>query len=373
MYGEAGRRGRIESIEIRGHEQTAEWYIRSQITIEPGSWYDGTTIDTSRREVYLTGLFRSVDIDHEWISEDTMRIVVTVAEEDSRSVDLLGGYGSYERMRGLVRFEDRNVFGTGRRFSVEGRASTRGARGAATLTDPRFFNTRTRFTLSADIFERQEPSFTDRAQGLTAAFSRDLGGGLKARIGYAFRDRSGSTTDSVTNLEDFTQGNVFTELKLDRRDSILYPRSGFLCELQLDTDDPAFGSDVSFRRARFTASGYVPIYRDFHLALGAATGRSTARRRAWPTGWLGTRTARLSSPALHKRAIRLSGRRGRTRVRGPGQKRAATASARSDQTTSARTPSASAKWEISGLNFGRPLASKMRATACSSVASAPSP
>ncbi|MCA8941315.1 MAG: outer membrane protein assembly factor BamA [Planctomycetes bacterium] len=272
VFGDPDRRGRIVEIEVEGQEQTAEWYIRNQIAFAEGDWFDGTAIDRTRRDIYLTGLFQTVEIDHEWIDEERLRMTIRVVEEDSRSVDLLAGYGSYEHYRGMVRFEERNVFGTGRRFAVEGRASTKGTRAAATITDPHFLGSRTRLTLGADVFEREEPSFTDRARGLTAALARDLGGGFKARIGYSYREHNGSDIDPLTNLEDYTQGNVFTEFKFDRRDSILYPRSGFLCELQLDADDPSFGSDVQFTRARFTASAYVPIHREIHLALRASTG-----------------------------------------------------------------------------------------------------
>lgn len=272
VTGEPGRRGRVTDITISGNERTSTWFIRGFAEIELDSWYHGPSIDLLRRDLYLTGLFQSVDVEEVWLDDSTMRLVIKVTETESKSVDFLTGYGSYERIRGMVRFEERDVFGTGRRFSVEGRASQRGYRTAATITDPRFLGTRNEFTIGADLFRREEPAFTDRARGVTAAISRDLGHGFKARTGYTFRRRSDSTSELADDLDNYTQGNAFVELKLEQRDSVLYPRSGYSLDWSYDRDDPGIGSDVEFERVRFSATGYVPIYRNIHVALRAATG-----------------------------------------------------------------------------------------------------
>ena len=55
------------------------------------------------------------------------------------------------------------------------------------------------------------------------------------------------------------------------------------------------------------------------LALGAATGRPASRNRAAATGWAGTRSATVPSPALTSSDRGVSARRGNTKVRAPGQ------------------------------------------------------
>ena len=64
------------------------------------------------------------------------------------------------------------------------------------------------------------------------------------------------------------------------------------------------------------------------MADGAAIGRPVSRSKACATGWAGTRTATVSSPALASSDNPLPARRGSTRVSGPGQKRAASLPAR---------------------------------------------
>src|SRR6266508_2470600 len=108
------------------------------------------------------------------------------------------------------------------------------------------------------------------------------------------------------------------------------------------------------------------------LADGAAMGRPLASISARATGWDGTRAATVSSPPVVMSGTVAA--RGRTKVRGPGQKRAAASRARGGtRAAMLSSAAASARWTINGLPRGRSLASKMRATAASDRASAPSP
>ena len=63
------------------------------------------------------------------------------------------------------------------------------------------------------------------------------------------------------------------------------------------------------------------------MADGATTGLPNARRMLRATGWSGTRTAIVSSPAVASSATGQSGRLGSTSVSGPGQNAAASRSA----------------------------------------------
>ena len=91
------------------------------------------------------------------------------------------------------------------------------------------------------------------------------------------------------------------------------------------------------------------------------------------TGWLGKRTATVSSPADTLSGTRPE--RGKIIVSGPGQKARIIRRAVSDgsQAMSGRSASGEAMCRISGLSPGRPLAAKMRLTASASSPFAPSP
>lgn len=109
------------------------------------------------------------------------------------------------------------------------------------------------------------------------------------------------------------------------------------------------------------------------LALGAASGRWAAARISCAIGCAGMRKARLGRPAETSSDTGHAARRGRTNVSGPGQKICARRSKRSSVRAKSATQSRPPTCTISGLNDGRPLASKMRATARPCVASAARP
>ena len=115
--------------------------------------------------------------------------------------------------------------------------------------------------------------------------------------------------------------------------------------------------------------GEMPVDR---LALGAATGLPARAISNLATFVSGTRTPTVSRPAVTTSGIRAD--RGRTRVKGPGQHASARIRASSGQfATHERAMSGPSAWTIKGFTSGRPLASKIRATAAGSVASAPRP
>ena len=68
-----------------------------------------------------------------------------------------------------------------------------------------------------------------------------------------------------------------------------------------------------------TCSAVVGLMRPNLLALGAARGRAAWEMRARATGWLGMRTATVDTPQVTREETAAD--LGKSRVRGPGQKR----------------------------------------------------
>ena len=125
-------------------------------------------------------------------------------------------------------------------------------------------------------------------------------------------------------------------------------------------------------RSASTACALVAVMRPDVLALGAASGLPNAAIRscAKPPGM---RNATVSNPAETSGWIGEPALSGSTSVSGPGQKASASLREIASNSASPSAISMSATWAISGLKRGRPLASKMRATAAPSVASPAKP
>jgi outer membrane protein assembly complex protein YaeT len=287
IVGEPGPLARIVGVELTGLVRTEESVVRDRLTIPLGELYDGGDVDASLRELYLSGLFERVDLERVWVEDEggavqptaeearPMRIRLTLVERQTRSIEALVGWGSYERARGNLRFEEANLFGTGRGLVVEGRMSQKGWRGLATVSDPNFLDTGLGLSVSGDAMEREEPSFVSRAYGGTIALSRRFGDALTARVGYSHRLHDDLESDVLTpaaSITRYLEGSPFVEARYDTRDSLIYPREGWQAIVQVNGNDPAFGADISFARVRFGASWYRALSDRASVALRTEMG-----------------------------------------------------------------------------------------------------
>ncbi len=272
VRGNPGPRATIASVAVAGNQKTMDGVILGKLDLAPGDAYDGYQIEEALRRLYRIGLFRKVEIRETPLADDPAKLAlnIEVEENDSRAIEFLGGYGSYEQLRAGLRLEDTNIFGMGRGLALDNRVSMKGYSTDLTLTDPDFLGTGSTFTVSGEYFRREEPSFTDEAIGTTVALARPLLEGLTARVGYTYRTRTDATAFTALpqdQLVDFIEGKVFFELRNDRRDNLLFPKRGHSESLSYERIAPEFGADVDLDRLTFRASRHFPLSQTFHLVL----------------------------------------------------------------------------------------------------------
>jgi len=268
-------------VAVAGNQKTMDGIILGKIDLGPGDRYDGTSIEETLRRLYRSGLFRRVEIEEKPLDDDPSRLGLTVQvdESDSRSIEFMAGWGSYEQARAGLRLEDTNVFGTGRGLALDNHVSTKGYSTELTLTDPDFLMTDSTLTVSGEYFRREEPSFTDKALGTTVALSRTLTAGTTARVGYTYRDRIDATAFTVLpqdQLVDFVEGKVFVELRNDRRDNLLFPRKGHAEFVSFERIAPELGASVDLDRLTFRASKHFQLWRSGTFVL------RTEQNGLWP-------------------------------------------------------------------------------------------
>jgi outer membrane protein assembly complex protein YaeT len=279
--GDPGQLATIASVAVAGNQKTMDGIILGKIELGPGDRYDGTSIEETLRRLYRSGLFRKVEIEEKPLDDDPSRLGLTVQvdESDSRSIEFMAGWGSYEQARAGLRLEDTNLFGTGRGLALDNHVSTKGYSTELTLTDSDFLMTDSTLTVSGEYFRREEPSFTDKALGGTVALSRTLTAGTTARVGYTYRDRIDATAFTVLpqdQLVDFVEGKVFLEFRNDRRDNLLFPRKGHAEFVSFERIAPEFGASVDLDRLTFRASKHFHLWRSGTLVL------RTEQNGLWP-------------------------------------------------------------------------------------------
>lgn len=115
----------VRNISLLGNRETRDRLLRRELDVRPGDPLHWHKVEDSRRQLLSTGLFRDVDIVPAAIDSSTglADLQVRVVERKPAFYELGVGVGSLERIRTLVAWGHRNLWGTGRRLEVRGRGS----------------------------------------------------------------------------------------------------------------------------------------------------------------------------------------------------------------------------------------------------------
>jgi outer membrane protein assembly complex protein YaeT len=250
---ESGSSIRIESIEVRGNDQTRESFVRRRLALRAGERYDRRRVRESIDTLYRTGFFNRVDITLEAGSNSgTRNLVVTLEEAASLSFFVEPGWGSYELLRLSLGLDENNLLGTGRRLGLELGASLKAHRALLRFTDPWFLETA--FTADVPLFYsyREEPSFTRRDYGVTFNLSRVLGPNLSTTAAYSLRKTQQSDVDVDDEDNDadtnYDLGSVRLQFTYDNRNDPFYPTQGWRSFTALEHAARFLGGSLDFSR-----------------------------------------------------------------------------------------------------------------------------
>ncbi|MBA3847692.1 MAG: BamA/TamA family outer membrane protein, partial [Planctomycetes bacterium] len=220
-----------------GKGSTRPSFLHNAIDVDPGDPWNQERIDGGVRDLYRTGAFARVSAEARAVPgrTDVSDLMVRVEEVEAREIDTLVGWGSYEQLRGEMRFRDKNLFGHGQYFDVGADASLKSYGGDMTYRNPWSFGRRNELSINPYALFREEPSYDRTEFGATAAFTHRY---ARMPVELAIGNRYSSTL--AENIEgelpeverdDFLRvSQVFTRISYDRRNSRVAPTRGWLVE-----------------------------------------------------------------------------------------------------------------------------------------------
>lgn len=251
-------------------------FILSLFELEPGEVLSQSRIDAVVDRLYRTGLFGRVEAELE--PGDSAgdprptRIEVHLEELEARSVDFEVGYGSYELLRGGVRYRDRNLFGVGRILDARLRASVRSARAELGVTDPYTLGARNTIVLRGGAEYREEPAFTRQSLDLLLSVRHEFDRTTSLTGGYQLR--TSKITDAKAELPPdeeqtvSTRAGLFLTLRHDTRDNPVLPEDGLLATAGVAWSTPALFADLDFVELNVRLTSHHPITDGTVLAWG---------------------------------------------------------------------------------------------------------
>ncbi|MBI4699488.1 MAG: outer membrane protein assembly factor BamA [Nitrospirae bacterium] len=292
----------VGKIIIRGNEKTKDKIIRREFEIRGGEPYNYEGLLRTRQRLYKLGLFTDISIKplengNKRPGEQvrTQDLLVDLKEGNFGSVDIGVGYGDYERARGFIDINYRNLGGYNRQIGLRGDLSRIKERFVLNFREPWLFN-KPSLPLNVSLIKERIRSINldtkdviykiDRLS-LIAGVEKEFSPRLKAGLNYEY---------SIVKTQDVAPGiilsredtgtlgisSVSPSLFYDTRDNPFDPTSGSLKGIVFKFASKALVSDTEFVKITAQSSWYYQLKKGlvFAVALrgGAAYGLGKTRQ-----------------------------------------------------------------------------------------------
>jgi outer membrane protein insertion porin family len=198
-----GPKSYFNSFEVEGAETVSDEYILRESDLRPGDMFTQRKLINARREVFGHHLFRFATVGlPEQPRDSTVHVLIRVREFPLRSIELRGGLGSEEIVRGLASWTHRNPFATAHRFSVTLRGSFIEQRANMEYLFPYVINTYGSFSVSPFAQRLNETSFLLWKGGVNNSYIYQYRQNLVGTIGYEYSQNKLITrnTDAAVRL-----------------------------------------------------------------------------------------------------------------------------------------------------------------------------
>lgn len=262
---EPGPKVRLRDVEFKGLDRTYEKFVRNRIPLETDDVLEQELLDAGYDELYRAAIFGAVRPQIVPVDgmPDYADLLIELQELQARSVGLEVGWGSYERLRGAIRIQERNFLGLGRRLTIELKGSTVGYEIEGRFADPWILGRRDVLEIGALTGFREEPSFDRTAAGFDVQVRHKFPKRWRLRVGYEYADQKATNiTGSIDpNIQEqlSTRAGIFTVLRRDMRDDPLIPMRGWVGEAGLLWSSDTLGATLNFLGFTFGGTHFFAL------------------------------------------------------------------------------------------------------------------
>jgi outer membrane protein insertion porin family len=271
-----GPQVRVGAVKFEGDKRTSHWLMSRRARVERGDLLNPIRTEAGRVRLAELGVFDTVDLRYKDVDEHTRDVIYQVKEGKALTVSLLAGWGSYEMLRGGVLVSENNIFGLAHRADLKAIQSFKASSGDFRYTVPEAVGHDVDLFIHGSGLRREEADFT----------RLEYGGGLGAhkyfkpnaldvtmRYDYQILSTLNTVPEVVTEgLTNPAVGSITFDLKLDRRDSPLYPRKGYKIFATIETASEYMGGEANYERVEVSPSWHHPIGGGRYLSLGLSHG-----------------------------------------------------------------------------------------------------
>jgi outer membrane protein insertion porin family len=285
VQAEPSRRAYVRRINVAGNSRTRDEVVRREFRQFESSWYDGDKIRLSRDRVDRLGFFTDVNVETQEVTgtPDQVDLTVAVAEKPTGNLQLGAGFSSADKLSLMFGIRQENVFGSGNYLGIELNTSKSNRQLVLSTIDPYF--TADGISRTIDVYDRTSKPLSGQG-GDYSLKTR----GASIRFGVPFTENDtvyfGTGYESLTivpgnglpnpyllyaNERGYKTNSVPLTVgwSRDNRDSALVPTTGRYQRLY---GDWGVAGDVRFVRANYQIQQYIPINKQFTVALNGELG-----------------------------------------------------------------------------------------------------
>jgi outer membrane protein insertion porin family len=286
FFVDPGRRVYVNRVNIKGNLRTRDEVIRREIRQMEAGLFSTENVKTSRSRLDRLGYFEDVNVETPAVPGTTDQVDVDFKVTERPSGNLLAGVG-YSQSQGVLvnaSITQDNFLGTGKRVSAAFSNSSVNRVYSLDYTNP--YYTVNGVSRGFTLYDRT----TYAGQANVGPYtSSDYGGNLRygiplsefdsIRFGVGYQGthiRTQNTTppEYIAYLDEF--GNKFNAPKLtsgwthDTRDRAIFPNSGLLHNLDLETALPA--GNLAYYKVNLRDAWYRPVGKSVVLSLRGDVG-----------------------------------------------------------------------------------------------------
>jgi outer membrane protein insertion porin family len=265
-----GRSVQINKVKISGNSKTYDNVIRRELRVDEGELYSGKKLRRTQEVLQRRGYFDEVTVGTESVSDDKVDVNVNVKEGQTGTFSAGAGYSTYDGLLFNARVSENNIFGTGRKLSLNADVGTERSNYVLGLEDPRLSDTH--MSGATSLFSTSRV-FDDYDRDLTGAnvsfgypleqvfdeWAEDIGVGLKYELmNIDITDVEEDSADLVLASEGKSDASAITpRIFRNTINNPLNPTKGSRQEASVEL--AGFGGDQEFYLYELKNTFYYPL------------------------------------------------------------------------------------------------------------------
>ncbi|MDR1046127.1 MAG: outer membrane protein assembly factor BamA [Candidatus Adiutrix sp.] len=255
----------FDRITIVGNDKTRDKVIRRQLSVVEGDLFSSSRIQGSQSNLMRSTYFEQVNlVPGPSDSDDKMNLRVEVKERPTGSFQIGGGYSSYNSLFGLIRVTQDNLFGYGRRISVEANIGSKSNHYDISFTDPWVFDIP--LTMGLDLFkyENKYDYYTKDSTGFAVRAGYPVWGNFYISARYSLediniKDVSAGSSEYLTSMQNYNRDSILTiSLRRDTRNHFFFPNQGSVARLSYAKASHFLGGESDFSRYEVEGAVWIP-------------------------------------------------------------------------------------------------------------------